>query len=168
YFDVVEDQGAYVFCTDASRSRRSPILRCYYFSEEVCNAARGSLYGAVAGGVAAIVVAAIIAAVIGCTTPVGCLIVLLIIAAVALILILAGAFIGGQTGRAGSRDTSPVSDTGRTLSEGDYVTVQGNMIKRDYDEGANVLWWETSTRYIGPSTVTSRPFNHCDIEADNF
>jgi hypothetical protein len=168
YFDVVEAGAAYVFCTDAPVRRRSPILRCYYFSEEVCNAGRGSLYGAVAGGVAAIVAAAIIAAAVGCSTPIGCLIVLAVIAVVALILVLAGALIGGQAGRAASRDTSPVSDTGRTLREGDYVTVQGNMVKRDYDEGANVLWWETSTQFHGPSTVTARPFNHCDIEADNF
>jgi len=168
YWDVVEDQEANVFCTDASFERRSPIMRCYYFAEEVCNAGRGSLYGAVAGGVAAIVAAAIIAEAAACVTPITCLIVLVIIAIVALILVLAGALIGGTAGRATSHDTSPVADTGRTLSEGIYVTVQGNMIKRDYDEGANVLWWETSTHYLGPSTVTSRPFNHCDIEADNF
>lgn len=168
YFPVVEHSGAFVFCTDAVPSRVSPIMRCYYYSEEVCHAADGSLYGAIAGGVGGIIAAAIITAAIGCTTPIGCILVLALIAIVATVLVIVGALIGGQAGRASSHDTSPMSDMGNVLREGDYVTVQGNMIKRDYDEGANVLWWETSTQPHGHSTVTATPFNHCDIEADNF
>jgi hypothetical protein len=163
YWPLVEASGAYVFCVDTGRGR-SEVMRVYYFNPQVCNAAKGALYGSVAGAVVGIVIAAILIS--GCATIILCLLALLLAAIIAAVAVLAGAFVGGQIGKAASSDLTPDDSTlGTTLRTGDLVTVVGNTQKREHDLGANVIWWESSTSLHGHVTDgTPQPFSHCDID----
>jgi hypothetical protein len=162
FWDVIEDNEAFVFCTNAEPPRRSEILRCYFFDSQVCDAATGAQVGAAVGAAAGILAAALIAAAIGCATIILCLVALIVAALVAAAVALAGAFAGGQIAKANSTDDSPTAGTGETLAVGHLVTVRGSLKRREHDEGANVIYWASSAQFHGTS-VSPQPFSYCEI-----
>ena len=103
----VEQGNAFVHCTNDTAEHRSEILRCYYFTNSVCQAATGAQIGAIPGAVAAVIAAALVAGAIGCATVIFCLLALLVAAIVAAVAVLVGALIGGQIAKANASDTSP-------------------------------------------------------------
>lgn len=165
YWDVVENGEAKVFCTDEAPPRRSEIMRCYFFTERVCDSARGSQIGVIGGAVAGVLAAAAIAAAIGCATVILCIVALLVAALVAAIAALVGALIGGQIAKANSNNTSP-SSGGQQIAVGDLITVSGTMVKREFDENANVFWWVNSSSLSGtaPTSIPNNPFSYCEID----
>jgi|GEM_PF-2498913 len=166
FWDVVEDGQAFVHCTDEVPPRRSEIMRCYFFTDRVCSAATGAEIGAGIGAVAGMIAAVAIAAAIGCATIILCLIALIVAALVAAIIVLVGAFAGGQIGKAVSDATSPSSSGGTTIAVGDLITVNGNMVRREFDEAANVMWWVTSSSLSGsaPAGTPNSPFSYCELD----
>ncbi|MEM8639185.1 MAG: hypothetical protein AAGG51_10270 [Cyanobacteria bacterium P01_G01_bin.54] len=164
YWDLVEAGGAKVFCTGEEDPRRSEIIRCYYFSNQVCDAARGALIGATVGAVAGAIAGALAAAAIGCSSIVFCVLGLIIAMLIAAALTLGGAAAGGQIAKGGKDE--PTTESDQTLSIGDLITVRGDRLIREEDDSANVLWWETSTNLHGraSSSISSNPFSYCDIE----
>jgi hypothetical protein len=166
YWDVVEDGNAKVLCTDEAPPRRSEILRCYYFTERVCNAAKGAQIGAGVGAAAGVVAAAAVGAAIGCATVILCIVALIVAALVAAAAALVGALIGGQIAKAVSDGDSPTAADGTEISVGDLITVNGNMVRREEDEGANVIWWVSTSSLSGrmPDSVASNPFSYCDVD----
>lgn len=165
FWDFVEQSGAFVFCTEEAYPRRSEIMRCYYYTERVCNAITGALYGAAVAGGAGLIVAAVAAAAIGCATVILCILALLVAVLIAVAAALIGAFAGGQIAKAASDDSPPAANTGIAISVGDLVTVNGNMQQREFDDNANVLWWENSTAAHGRiADGTPQPFSYCDID----
>jgi hypothetical protein len=160
----VEQNNAFVHCTNDTAEHRSEILRCYYFTNSVCQAATGSQIGAIPGAVAGVIAAAIVAAAIGCATVILCLFALLLAAIVAAIAVLVGALIGGQIAKANATDTSPSSTTGTVLTVGDLVTVNGNMKRRDEDQKANIFWFAGQTNLLGRVPAGIRqPLSYCEI-----
>lgn len=167
FWDMIESSGAFVHCTDDATPHRSEIMRCYFYSSEVCNAAKGALIGATVGGVGGIIAGAAIAAAIGCSLgPIICLIALIIAALVALVCALVGAFIGGQIAKAASEETHPTSNDGNALAIGDLVSISGQRSRREYDDGAWVMWWVSDANMHGKATsdIPSNPFSYCDID----
>jgi hypothetical protein len=166
YWEVVESNQSKVFCTDEEPPRRSEIIRCYYFTSRVCNAARGAVLGAGIGGVVGIIAAAAVAAAIGCATIILCLFALLVAVLIAAGLALAGALAGGQIGKAVSDNTTPETGTGSEIKVGDLITLHGNMLRRDYDEGANVFWWVKTSSLSGSMTenTPNNPYSYCEID----
>lgn len=165
YWDIVENGQAFVHCTDEITPRRSEIMRAYYYSQEVCTAGTGAQIGVIGGAVAGIIAGAAIGAAIGCATVILCLLALIVAALVAAVAALVGALIGGQIAKAAAEDTNPTSDSGDVLTVGDYISVTGGMLRKDYDQGANVLWWEESTSFHGRASddIPSSPFSYCDV-----
>lgn len=166
YWDIVESSGAYVFCTGEVAPRRSEIMRVYYYDARVCGAAKGALYGTVAGAVAGVIIAAVVIAAIGCATVILCIFALLLAALIAAVACIVGAFVGGQIGKAAASTTDPTDDaTGTTLRTGDLISVTGNTQQREHDDGANVIWWESSTSLHGHvADGTPQPFSYCEID----
>ncbi len=163
YWDKVEDAGAFVFCTEEDYPRRSEIIRCYYFTDRVCDAARGALIGASFGAVAGIAVGALAAAAIGCLTVILCIIALIVAALITAAFVLGGAAAGGHIAK--GDDTTPSDNEGTAITVGDLITVNGNMLRRSHDNGANVLWWVESSSLSGrvSDSVPNNPFSYCDI-----
>ncbi|HET7234121.1 MAG TPA: hypothetical protein VFJ16_29175 [Longimicrobium sp.] len=169
FWDSAEDGGAPTFCTAEEIPRRSEILRCYFFDAQVCNAAKGALIGAGVGAVAGVFLAAAAAAAIGCATVIFCLLALLIALIIAAVTALVCAFAGGQIGRAATPASSPStpggSGGGHTLAVGDYVTLHGNLRRREHDNNANTLWWVSSASLSGHvSDSIPRPFSYCEVD----
>lgn len=166
YWNVVEDGEAKVFCTNEAPPRRSEIMRNYFFTKRVCDAGTGSLIGGTVGAVGGIIAAAAIAAAIGCATIIFCIFALLLAVLVAAVAVLVGALIGGQIAKAISEDTSPTATSGTVIAVGDLITIRGNMVKREFDENANVMWWVTSSALSGtaPSSIPNNPFSYCEID----
>lgn len=165
YWDVVEDGEAKVFCTDEVTPRRSVIMRNYFFTQRVCDSAKGAQLGVIPGAVVGIIAAAAIGAAIGCATVILCIFALLLAALVAAIAALVGAFIGGQVAKATSGATSP-SSGGQEIAIGDLITISGTFMKREFDENANVMWWASSSSLSGtaPASIPSNPFSYCEID----
>ncbi|MCM5663646.1 hypothetical protein [Galbibacter mesophilus] len=168
YWDVVEDGGAKVFCTEEPTPRRSELMRCYFYTKRVCDAGTGSLVGAGVGAVGGLIIAAVAAAAIGCATIILCILALIVAALLAAVAALIGAFVGGQIGKAASGETTPEDNSGNTISVGDLITVNGNMVRREYDEGANVLWWVRSSSLSGRASesIPNNPFSYCEIDEE--
>lgn len=80
FWNVLEQSGSYVYCSGAFYPERSKIMRCYYYTERVCNAIAGSLIGSGIAGVGGIILAAVVVAAIGCATVILCLFALLLAA----------------------------------------------------------------------------------------
>jgi hypothetical protein len=165
FWDVIEDNEAFVFCTEAEPPRRSEILRCYFFDRQVCDAASGAVTGAVLGGMAGVLAGALVAIAIGCATVIFCLLAIIVAALVAATVALIGAFAGGQIGKATSTDDSPTADTGETLAIGQLVSVHGSLKRRENDQGANVIYWASSAQFHGTS-VSPQPFSYCEIDEE--
>ena len=161
FWQIVEVGAAYVYCTEAPFPRQSEIMRCYFYDRRVCAAAMGATVGAAVGAVAGIIAAAAIAAAL-CITVILCIFGLVLAAFVAAAIVLGGAAIGGQIGKAGSMDEDPVSDTGQAIVIGHLLTVNGPMERRGYDNGANVIYWVSAAQLHGTST-SPQPFSYCEI-----
>lgn len=166
FWDMLETSGAFVQCTDDATPRRSEIMRCYFYSSEVCAAETGSLIGGTAGAVGGIIAGAAIAAAIGCATVILCILALIIAFLVAVTAALVGALIGGQIGKAASEDSQPSDDAGNALAIGDLVSISGQRTRRDYDDGAWVMWWSHQVTMHGKATadIASNPFSYCEID----
>ncbi len=161
FWQVVESDNAFVFCTGEQPPRRSEIMRCYFFEQRVCDAATGAAAGAAVGAVVGILAAAAIAAAM-CITIVLCIFGLILAAIVAAGAVLGGAAIGGQIAKANSENEDPAADTGQVLSVGHLVTANGPMEARGYDDGANVIYWANSAQFHGMS-MSPQPFSYCEI-----
>lgn len=167
YWDVVESNYAKVFCTEHPNPEKSEILRTYYFTKKVCNAAKGALLGAIGGAVIGVIVGALAAAAITCLTVILCLFALLIAALIAAVAAIVGAFIGGQIAKAAKDETDPSDDSGSPLSQGSLVSVKGNMQRREEDESANVFWWVSSTTLHGIiSSSVPIPYSYCNLDEE--
>jgi hypothetical protein len=166
FWEGVEQGGAYVYCTRAEFPRRSEIMRSYFYDARVCSAATAGIYGAGAGGLAGIIAGALAAVAIGCATVILCLLALIVAALIAGVLALIGAFAGGQIAKATSEDDSPTTETGKLITVGDYISVHGEMQRREQDNGANVLWWVSRTAFNGqaPSGDPSDPYSYCELD----
>ncbi len=165
YWDIVEDKNAKVFCTEHPIPRRSEIMRCYYFTNQVCAAAKGSLYGGIAGAAAGVIVGALVAAAIGCATIIFCLLALLVAAIVALVVVIAAALAGGQIAKAVAGSSSPTDASGMSIATGNLVSITGNMKQRDHDEKANVIYWVAVTAPHGIiSSTIALPYSYCDLD----
>lgn len=165
YWDVVEDNNRTVHCTTEEIPRRSEIMRSYYFTERVCDAARGAFIGGTVGAIGGIVAAAFVAAAIGCATIVLCVIALIVAALVAAAAVLLGALVGGQIAKERSDDSTPSYETGEVIATGHLITVRGNMLPREHDHGANVFWWVESSLLSGQvsDSVPNDPYSYCEI-----
>jgi hypothetical protein len=163
FWDVIENGEAFVHCTDVETPRRSEIMRCYFFDSRVCGAARGALYGGIAGGVGGIIAAAAIAAAIGCATIILCIFALIAAILIAAAAVLIGAFVGGQIGKAASTDDDPTTQTGEAVAIGHLVALRGNMVRREYDDDANVLYFVAQADLQG-SSISPQPFSYCEID----
>jgi hypothetical protein len=163
FWDVIEDGQAFVHCTDQEPPRRSEILRCYFYDRRVCGAAQGALYGGIVGGVGGIIAAAAIAAAIGCATIILCIFALIAAILIAAAAVLIGALAGGQIGKAASTDDDPTAAGGEAIANGQLVTIRGNMVRREYDESANVLYFARQADFHGMS-ASPQPFSYCEID----
>lgn len=168
YWDLVESNAVKVFCTeeDPSTFRTSEIIRCYYFTPRVCSIVSGALVGAVVGGIVGVAIGAAIAVlVIGCATVVLCLLAILAAMAIAAVAALLGAAAGGAAVLLTSDNENPSDSSGTVIGIGNLITVNGNILTREYDEGANVIWWVTNSALSGnaPDGIASNPFSYCDI-----
>jgi hypothetical protein len=154
YWDLVS-QGLHVYCD--SDSLESPLIRSYYYSDEIKGAGIGSIVGAAAGVAAGLLLGALAAAAIGCATVILCIFALILAAIIALAAVLILAFAGGQAGRAIAGDSDPTGtdsaggDAG-AIGVGDYVSVNGNMVLYPEDNNAVVAWWVEDTTVHGRST----------------
>jgi hypothetical protein len=194
YWDVVESGQAHVLCTAVEPPRRSEILRSYFKSDRVCQVNTAAIVGAIIGAIIGIIimgllVAAVVAALVvlvafvagACVGSWGVLCPLAIIAAVVVgavigaLAALIGAAVAGLIVMAVTNgDPAPTQDSaGTAIQVGDLITVHGNMLRRDgrllsmdKDDGANVLWWVTSSSLSGkvPASTPSEPFSYCDID----
>jgi len=161
YWPAVERGEAFVHCTGELPPRRAEIIRCYFYSAEVCNAGLGALIGVIIGAVvgviaAILVVLAIMALVAGCSTWVFCVLGAIVAAAlVAFAAAMVGATVGGLIGLFASPDSSPTPTQVDTDGDGvpdatasppapivvgDLLTVIGMVYPRADDDGANVFW----------------------------
>jgi len=166
FWDFVELNNAFVYCTSEPFPRMSEIMHCYYETRKVCNGAVGSLYGAAIGGAAGLFIAAAAAAAIGCATVILCILALIIAAIIAVAAALIGAFAGGNIVQALTDDTPPADGSGTTVATGMFVTLNGNMEQLEQDNKANCLWWVHQTQIHGPINAgTPVPFSYCDIDA---
>ncbi|MEO1250868.1 MAG: hypothetical protein AAFW81_00810 [Pseudomonadota bacterium] len=162
YWDIVESNQAFVFCTDDPIPRRSEILRCYYYDRRVCEAANGAATGAAVAAVPAVLAAAAMGALIGCTTIIFCVLAIIVAALVAAAVVLAGAAIGGHAAK--GEDQNPMDDDGSLILVGDLIAATGNMLRREHDNSANVFWWTEATTVHGSITDTApRPFSYCEV-----
>ncbi len=165
FWDFLEMNNAYVYCTSDPYPQLSEIMHCYYYTKKVCNAITGSLAGAAVGGVAGIIAGAAIAAAIGCATVILCIFALLLAALVALVAALVGAFAGGNIVAAATDDTPPSDEGGNVIQTGHLVTLNGNMAQLEEDNKANCLWWVHNTQVHGMiADGTHQPFSYCDID----
>ncbi len=164
FWNKVESNNAFVFCTDDSAEHRSEILRCYFFTERVCKAAQAGIIGAGIGVGAGIIAAALAAAAIGCATVILCLFALLLAVIIVAVAALVGALIAGQIAKASTADANPSASSGAVLSVGDLVSINGNMKKRDEDDKANIFWFARQTSLLGrvPSGIR-QPLSYCEI-----
>jgi len=165
FWDDIERDEAFVFCTPERSERTSEILRCYYEDPQICAAGYGALVGGGVVGFGGVIVGTLAAAAIGCATVFFCILALLVAILIVVAFVLIGAVIGSQIGRAVETDRSPRS----TLELGDFIVVGGNLLQRGFDLDANVLWWTQQTACCGgtpgaraPRATWSR--SHCELD----
>jgi hypothetical protein len=146
----------YVWCNNDSQT--SPLLRSYYFSSEIQGAAIGSMIGAGVGAVGGFISGLLVGALIGCAGgPILCLLAFLVALIVAAVVVLVAAFAGGNIGRAIAGNSSPSgSPSGgagsQEVGNGDYVSVNANLILYAEDYNAVVAWWVDNTTISGRSS----------------
>ena len=168
---VVMPPSAFVHCNDDSLD--SPVIRSYYYSDEIEGAAYGSMVGAAVGAVGGFIAGLLVGVAIGCAGgPILCAIAFLVALLVAAAIVLAAAFAGGNIGRAIAGNSTPSGSPAGTegsqeLGSGDYVSVNGNLVVYAEDNNAIVSWWVESTSVHGRSTFGEgvgggSPFNFTD------
>lgn len=171
YWNFVEaSPEQYIYCNDDSMS--SPLIHTYYRTQQVVAAVVGSLYGGAVGAGVGIALGILAGAAIGCATVILCLFALLIAAIVAIACALAGAFAGGNiaaaaAGNQGPSGTDPSDGGKKTLSVGDYVSVNANLVVYPDDNSAWVAWWgehttDHGTSTFGEGTGGGAPYNFAD------
>lgn len=169
FWDAAESGDAYVYCTDVEPPERSIIMRCYFYSSQVCSAMDGAIAGGIIGGLVGTAGGYGLMTAIACAGFFLCLLVLLLVVAVAAIFTLAGAAAGGNIAMASSGNSPAVVDD-LPVSVGDYLTVRGHMEQKGYDNGANVIWWvdvgSSSLSGQASSDVPSNPYSYCDLDED--
>lgn len=171
YWSVLEDFSAKVFCYDLSvrRVERSPIIRCYEFNEKVCAASNGALNGAIIGGIIGTLLNSIVnSGLVGCLNIILCLLGLIISFLVAAIGAITGAAIGSHSAIGSANDSNdPVNTLNREIVIGHLIRIEGNMIRREEDEGANVIWWIRSPikapAIIAPNSEAPK-FSYCTLD----
>jgi hypothetical protein len=165
FWDFVELNNSYVYCTNEPFPRLSEIMHCYYYTPRVCNAGAGALIGAATAGIAGVLAGAAVAAAIGCATVVLCVFALILAAIIAVAAALLGAFAGGNIAQAASDDSPPADGSGHAVATGMFVTLNGNMVQLQEDNKANCLWWTRDTSIHGMITSGAhQPFSYCDID----
>lgn len=168
YWGFLEQGNAYVYCNDEPYPRTSEIIHTYYYTEKLCAAETGALIGATVAGAAGVIAAVAVTVAIGCATVILCIFAILLAILIAVVAALLGAFAGGNIARA-TTDDNPPSGTGAgestVLRIGHFITQNGNMIKSDEDNGANVLWFARDTTIHGEAAPgTPQPFSYCEID----
>lgn len=165
FWDFVELNDAFVYCTNEPYPRQSEVMHCYYKSGRVCAAEAGSFIGGVAGGVGGVIAAAAIVTAIGCATVILCFLAFLLAAIVVLACVLGGAFIGGNVAAAIADEGIPTDSAGNVIATGNLVTLTGNTQNLSADNNANILWWVTLTQPHGDILPgTQQPYSYCDID----
>lgn len=164
-WDKIEHGGAYVFCTDQAPPRRSALMRCYFHDPAVCTAARGAVIGAGLGALGGVIAGAAAAALIGCSVIIACLFAIFAAAVAAAASTLFGAMIGGHVAMNDPDLERPTDTEGKVIAVGDLVTIGGNMLRREHDQKANVLYWATSVD-LHASSSSPRPYSYCDIDEE--
>lgn len=181
YWEIIERYNAFVYYTEHEDfSQRSELLRCYFYSDKTCRAINDALGGAWFGGILGTVLDTLIGmAVPACTNPFTCLLFLVVLAVVAAICVLAGALIGGQIGKANAQNNLIAGETPEgnilPLTVGDYASIKGNLVNRNYDNYANVFWWVDPGKEKGelevylsgraPQSIIDSPFYE-DVDED--
>jgi hypothetical protein len=171
YWNLVEaPPEQYIYCNDDSMT--SPLIHTYYRTKKVAAAVAGSVYGGAVGAGVGLALGILAGAAIGCATVIFCVLALLIAAIVAIACVLAGAFAGGNiaaaaTGNQGPSGTDPSNGGKKTLSVGDYISVNANLVVYPDDNSAWVAWWGEHTTDHGTSTSGEgigggAPFNFAD------
>jgi len=160
YWDLIDAQSPYVFC---SARDNSPMIPAFYYNSAVCDAGVGGVLGAAAGVAIGAYFAAAAVAAIGCATVILCIIALivaaLIVAAVTIIVALMGSQIAAQV--ASTSGPALSDDPSSLLKVGEYVTIQGNLMKNDDLNGALVFYFATKTTGYGFS-MNQPSFSHTD------
>jgi hypothetical protein len=160
----------FVWC--ATDARRSALIRSYFRTAQVNNAAGGAIagaaVGAVGGAIAGYFAGVGVAAAIGsaaCSASLWfyliCLVVVIVVALiVALICTLVTATIGGAIGAGATSSTgsgaAPQGQGGGSISLGDYITLNANLTVYGEDNDAWVAWWVDETA-IPPALHGSSP-----------
>lgn len=157
YWPVVSGGAPYVFC--GNDTDRSPIMRGFYYSKEVCGAGKGALVGAGAGAVGGIVAGAAAGAAIGCATVVLCAVAIVAALLIAAVAVLVGALAGGQIGKAASEDSTPTGSTGEEIRVGDFVTRRGGLVLLGEMNNAKVYWFVEETHQNGRAS-SSPPYSY--------
>jgi hypothetical protein len=115
------------------------------------------------------------AAAITCASVILCIVGIIVAAILAIIAAVLGALAGGQIAKAASENDTPTGvpsdpssgSTREDIAVGDYITVRGNMQLRKEDNGANVLWWVSSTILHGAANDdVPKPFSYCEVNDD--
>jgi hypothetical protein len=163
YWHLIETNSLFVHC--AGDADESPIVHCYYEDEAVCAAGLGSTIGAGLGALGGILLGALAGAAIGCATIILCVLAIIVAFIVAAAVVLAGAFLGGQTGRLVAEESDPTATTGEALAAGDYVTTKGDLTSLGDDDGARVYWFVDETTLHGRSSG-SPEFSYRDPDAN--
>jgi hypothetical protein len=163
YWGIVSSNAAWIWCNNDTDS--SPMTRCYYKTEQVCEAGLGATIGAGVGALAGILVGAAVGAAIGCATIVFCILAILVALLVAAAVVLFGAFMGGQIGKANAAPGSITATDGNVVLIGDYVTTCGGLLTSGNDNGARVYWFVDKTVQHAPS-MAPQPYSHTDPDAN--
>lgn len=163
YWDLIDAQSEYVFC---SQNDQSPMIPCFYYNPAVCNAGIGASTGAAVGAVAGLLIAAAAVAAIGCATWILCILALIVAIIIAVAAAILGAVAGGQIGKAATSQPGPMSSGNelippQPLNAGDYVTEQGNLAKSGDLNNALVFYFVKHTTLHGHS-LGHPSFSHID------
>jgi hypothetical protein len=152
YWELVRHGAGFIKC--AGDSDESPVLQCFYYSKEVCNAISGSLIGAIVAGIGAIALAILLSPLIavGCALgPIICALVLVLVFLAAALITLIGATIGGLIAKASGEESQPTAE-GQAVQVGHYITVMGTLVRHAEFDDAVVMWFvENSMLHGGPS-----------------
>jgi hypothetical protein len=161
YWDLIAAQSSYVFC---SARDDSPIIPAFYYNSAVCWAGAGGVIGAAAGvAIGAYMAAAAIAA-IGCASVILCIIALIVAALIVAAVTIVGAIMGsGIAAQIADTSSGPAltNDPSSLLRVGEYVTIQGNLMKNDDLNGALVFYFATKTSGYGFS-MNQPSFSYTD------
>jgi hypothetical protein len=85
-------------------------------------------------------------------------------------IVAAAAFLGaviaaGSTGQVGAPAGTVEAGDGVFIRVGDLVTVRGRLAQRDYDDGANVVWFTDEAFLHGQiSDALQPPFSYCELD----